>query len=386
MTKTYCVRPSNNAPKANTRFLKNIIKETDSHNAALRAKEARDSRAQLKAIKRGEHSKAKDGREDGRLETLGNGHRSKRRCLESDGKAEMVHSRGSRSSRHEHCRTHIKDDDRGRRHHHHRGQRNGDSGENERSGSPGHYVYNHRLCTQSSSSSLLQNGCLSRSRTPSPKRDSSCRRKYDHRARRRRDSDPPKIYEHRSRRRSGTGRYQDRPQLDKGYAIEMLSSKDTKSKAPCPSSNSESDPLDSIIGPPPPPPPPEPKVKPRGRGAVTTKSTSLIDNHFKTSYDPSNDAHPDPDLEADDWDQALEALRDRQKWQQQGAERLKAAGFSDEQVSKWASGKQGLGAVEKGEKDVRWRRKGEGREWDKGKVVTDDGIETGAGWGRLKGS
>ena len=111
-----------------------------------------------------------------------------------------------------------------------------------------------------------------------------------------------------------------------------------------------------------------------------------MDSHFTSNYDPANDAHPDPDLELDDWDQALEALRDRQKWQQQGAERLKAAGFSEEEVSKWASGKRGDSGLEKGEEDVRWRGRGEGREWDRGKIVTDDGIETGAEWGRLKGS
>ncbi|KAL8708248.1 MAG: hypothetical protein Q9220_006825 [cf. Caloplaca sp. 1 TL-2023] len=42
-------RPTTNAPKPNTRFLKNIIKETDSHNAALRAKEIADARARLQA-------------------------------------------------------------------------------------------------------------------------------------------------------------------------------------------------------------------------------------------------------------------------------------------------------------------------------------------------
>ncbi|KAL8748506.1 MAG: hypothetical protein Q9199_008175, partial [Rusavskia elegans] len=43
-------RPTTNAPKPNTRFLKNIIKETDSHNAALRAKEIADARLRLRGI------------------------------------------------------------------------------------------------------------------------------------------------------------------------------------------------------------------------------------------------------------------------------------------------------------------------------------------------
>ena len=111
-----------------------------------------------------------------------------------------------------------------------------------------------------------------------------------------------------------------------------------------------------------------------------------MDAHFASNYDPTQDSHPDPDPEADDWDQALEALRDRQKWQQQGAERLKAAGFSEEEVAKWASGKKGGITVEKGEEDVRWSGQGEGREWDRGKVLTGDGVETQVEWGRLKGT
>lgn len=144
------------------------------------------------------------------------------------------------------------------------------------------------------------------------------------------------------------------------------------------SPGSDSDPLEAIIGPP--PPPPAPKLRSRGRGAFTGQSG--IDNHFSATYDPSLDAHPDPEVE-DDWDQALEALRDRQKWQQQGAERLKSAGFTEDEVQKWL--KAGP-AGEKAEEDIRWKGRGEGREWDRGKVVTGDGVETGAEWGRLKGT
>ena len=125
-------------------------------------------------------------------------------------------------------------------------------------------------------------------------------------------------------------------------------------------------------------PPPEPKVRSRGRGAFT--SSSAMDDHFSASYDPSNDVQPHSDLE-DDWDQALEALRDRQRWKQQGADRLRAAGFTDEEVKKWEKGGEKTG------EDVRWAKKGEGREWDRGKVVDEDGqVDVGAEWGRLKGT
>lgn len=141
------------------------------------------------------------------------------------------------------------------------------------------------------------------------------------------------------------------------------------------SPGSDSDPLDAIIGPP--PPPPIPKVQARGRGNFS--SSSAMDSHFSSNYDPSVDVHPDPELD-DDWDQALEAIRDRQRWQKLGAERLKSAGFTDEEVKKWETG------GEKREEDVRWKGRGEGREWDRGKVVGTDCVETRPEWGRLKGT
>ena len=150
---------------------------------------------------------------------------------------------------------------------------------------------------------------------------------------------------------------------------------DVSRKKRATSSSSDTDPLDAIIGPP--PPPPIPKVLARGRGNFS--SSSAIDSHFSSNYDPSVDVHPDPEVE-DDWDQALEAIRDRQRWQKLGAERLKSAGFTEEEVKKWETG------GEKTEEDVKWKGRGEGREWDRGKVIGDDGVETRPEWGRLKGT
>ena len=63
-----------------------------------------------------------------------------------------------------------------------------------------------------------------------------------------------------------------------------------------------------------------------------------MDSHFADTYDPTADVTPDAEVldDGNDWDSALEALRDRQKWRQQGAERLRAAGFTDAEVDKWA--------------------------------------------------
>ena len=93
-----------------------------------------------------------------------------------------------------------------------------------------------------------------------------------------------------------------------------------------------------------------------------------MESHFSNGYDPSADISLEDDS-ADDWDQAIEAFRDRQKWKQQGAERLRAAGFSEQEVSKWEKG------GEKDEADVRWAKVGEGREWDRGKVLGKDGLD-----------
>lgn len=137
----------------------------------------------------------------------------------------------------------------------------------------------------------------------------------------------------------------------------------------------DSDPLESIIGP---IPPSQPAVRSRGRGAFTDRST--MDRHFSSTYDPTVDVEPEPEA-MDDWDQALEALRDRQKWKQRGAERLKAAGFTDEEVRKWQRG------GELTEEDVRWSKRGESREWDRGKTVNDEGtVAVEPAWGRLGGT
>jgi hypothetical protein len=110
-----------------------------------------------------------------------------------------------------------------------------------------------------------------------------------------------------------------------------------------------------------------------------------MDAHFSPTYDPSLDisppSPPSNTNDTDDWDQALEALRDRERWKQAGAKRLRDAGFTEEEVKKWE------GERERKEEDVKWGSRGEGREWDRGKVVGEDGwVEVRAEWGRLKES
>lgn len=140
------------------------------------------------------------------------------------------------------------------------------------------------------------------------------------------------------------------------------------------SPTSDSDPLESIVGPL--PPPPEPTVRSRGRGAHKANSMG-IESRFSSTYDPSTDIGAASGVE-DDWGDAVEAFRDHQRWKQQGADRLKAAGFTDEQVKKWEKGD------EPNEDDVVWTRRGQKREWDLGKVVDEQGdVNVKVDFGRL---
>ena len=104
-----------------------------------------------------------------------------------------------------------------------------------------------------------------------------------------------------------------------------------------------------------------PQVRIRGRGALN--GTSAMDARFDSSYNPSIDVQPAENT--DDWDMALEAMRDRQKWKAQGAERLRSAGFDDAFVEAWETN------TTKDESKIKWKR-GD-REWDRGKFVDDEG-------------
>jgi hypothetical protein len=115
-----------------------------------------------------------------------------------------------------------------------------------------------------------------------------------------------------------------------------------------------------------------------------------MDKHFAPDYDPALDVRLDSDEEftaknktEGDWDEALERFRDRQKMRQQGAERLRQAGFTDAEIKKWEQSERKGG--EKDEEEVVWNKPGEGREWDRGKVFDGQGIFVQRPeWGRLK--
>jgi hypothetical protein len=125
---------------------------------------------------------------------------------------------------------------------------------------------------------------------------------------------------------------------------------------------------------------------------------SNIDAHFAPDYDPTLDVHLEdddaPDSKPtrrpvtglmtgdDDWELALEAVRDRARWKQRGEERLREAGFDDAFVKQWKSNTtSAFMENEDRVEDVKWSKKGEGREWDRGKYINEDGhIDVKALW------
>ena len=303
--------------------MRNILRHTDNHNSALLKKEAEESRLRLQNL-----SNSHSQRPAQQLYSARDRHNPKRRRLDlvddrnkSDQKPHS-HRRPSPDARATHSRSHRRHEspDRSSSHPSRRDRRSPDSKRHE--------------STRHRSSSPRNRHTSTRHRSRSPRNRHSSTR-------------PSKSSEDATRHR----RAKHSPQSDA----------------------SDSDPLDAIIGP---APPSNPPVRSRGRG--TQNHASAIDSHFSSNYDPSADVQPDPQ-EDDDWDQALEALRDRQKWKQQGADRLRAAGFTEKEVSKWEKG------GEKSEEDVVWTKKGEGREWDRGKVVDEHGsVDVKPEWGRLK--
>lgn len=377
-------RPPTNAPKPNTRFLRNIIRETDSHNAALRDKETQESQARLQDLSR--HNQAN------------------RRACESEAHRRIRSVDVYATKR----RKLDRDDDSGN--------------ENERS------IYRHRSCNDSRSKhsshrndrdkhryvEVDRPSADERSATRSQPHDHDRHHSHKHRHRkhygeerdqssvsrrhsRSRDLRSPdrteaQRVEHRRRRRS---RDRDKPTVrddatqEESRVKQLLGTKQTTQhvkRSTRHEQDSDSDPLEALglIGPRPLSPS---RVVAKGRGAFTGGTASGIDRHFQANYDPSIDVAPsDPDTGQDDWDQALEALRDRQRWQQQGAERLRQAGFSEQDISKWENGKRaGQSGSEAAKEDVRWSKRGESREWDRGKVVGIDGaVATEIEWGRLQ--
>ncbi|PGH12140.1 hypothetical protein AJ79_04434 [Helicocarpus griseus UAMH5409] len=424
-------RPPAGAPKPNTRFLRNILRETDSHNANLKRKEEEEARERMRALRHGRLSSAskperglydvraakrrrveagaeqKDerGRESGRHRRREGDRRASSRDRERERERRRREKRydgysGEEPERHRSSRSrhHKEDDDRSHRHGH--GRRHRDysrPSEKHRSSDDERERRRHRRKRPRHSRSP------SRDKSPSPERSSRRKKTLD-------DHDELRDkHHHRSRDRPTSTTAIDKKATSNGEA-QLSHDPEPRNLEPLNPSDSDSDPLESLIGPLPPSADDTPPLRTRGRGAYNINKSN-IDAHFASGYDPALDVHPDDDYrpsankptrrpvaglatEDDDWDMALEALRDRALWRRKGADRLREAGFDEGVVEKWAGNgafagldRGGLSASHRdGEggmdvEDVKWAKKGEKREWDRGKVLTDDGhVDVRAEW------
>lgn len=321
-------------PKPNTRFLRHIIKGTDHHNKTLLAKEAAESQARLKDLERTSEKKrlktnptARDigRRHMGDIQAILGG--TKRRRVREDKKDESKTD---------------KDD------------------EKEKS--------NERRSHRERERSKERDGKKERSRSRDRDRRSR-RRDDDHKSSRRRDDsrDAHRSRRHSDSKRHGRDRDRDRSRSPRRKSRDRRRSKersehrrrsrsrdetrsrrtrDSKSEA-----QSDSDPLDEIIG-----PAPAPKL--RGRGAAGFSSG--IDRRFSESYDPKLDSGMDDEQPeaSSGWDNAVEEFRDRQKSRANQEERLRSAGFTDGQIRMASETDEVL------KDDFKWSKSGEKKAWD----------------------
>jgi hypothetical protein len=352
------------APKPNTRFLNNLLRETDSHNAALRRKEENSSRETLGRHRRTKSDKGRDKRNeellDYRDEHRSRSHRSSRNyATDSD---TDHHKSLSRKHRHRHS-----DERRHSRYQRERSRSPNRSARYDESRDRHHRRWNRHSSYRSLSRSPPRPSSPSTlSHRKIPRDDKSLKRRHFHGVTR--TSSP--------------------------HSHRLLESRNELKEAV---TEEESDPLEDLLGPLPPPPNDvydSTLIRSRGRGAYRI-NRSNIDSHFATDYNPALDIHLDGENTApstrlsrrpvaglmtednNDWDMALEALRDRALWKENSADRLRAAGFTEQVVDRFVDNLVSAGST-RSEKDGRmgdfkWSKKGESREWDRGKVMDQDG-------------
>ncbi|KAF3390187.1 hypothetical protein F1880_009152 [Penicillium rolfsii] len=420
-------RPAGNAPKPNTKFLRHLIKETDNHNTALKRKEEREARDRLRHLRARpkddsvtEHPRFTRGADRSSSPGLARSRREEHHDRQQRDERRSPRSQRKRltrdsSTERDQSRSHSYREssrDRSSRHHRHREHRDRDQRDHEDKSS-----YSDRRESTRKRRSHRETS-PSRSRSRSPRRARSSGR---HRSRMHRRSESPSDKRSSHSRRTGTEHRSRNSTSENSHHPRESHSVSTRSAATprerrlgSPSSRTaaqntprhhdsdySSDVLEDLVGPLPPQSHDEGAglVRSRGRGAYKSRASN-IDAHFAPDYDPTADPLSDDDqmlsqnkpsrrpvaglmTADDDWDMALEAMRDRQRWKAKGEERLRAAGMSEEIIDRWKKNAAVTGAdtTERDPESVRWAKKGEGREWDRGKVIDEDGhVDVRAAW------
>ena len=358
-------RATNAAPKPNTRFLKSIIRETDSHNAALKKKEELEARIRLRQVD-------KDQWNGSDYDTSG---RHKRRRIADDQKDsrrfEARRQDTGRLDRYSSDRSRSPEPRERRSRHEQRPRRDRSTSRRRNTSSVEAFEEqrrsSHRRTRNRRTDEAAENRGDRESRKTQRRRsrskDSELSTDHDYEPRRRGHKDQDGTRRERRQRSRSPRHPTTRSPKSTAFPASLSHGHNMHTNA----TNSDSDPLESIVGPLPAADPPP--LRSRGRGAYKP-SVSAMDEHFSSTYNPSTDLRPDSEAEdeKEDWDMALEALRDREVWKQKGAERLREAGFAEEEVRKWEDSGR-----EKGVEEVEYIRAGQEREWDVGKVVEQEG-------------
>ncbi|KAH7168845.1 hypothetical protein DER46DRAFT_624196 [Fusarium sp. MPI-SDFR-AT-0072] len=335
-----------NMMKPNTRFLRHIIKDTDNHNKALLAKEAAESKARLKDLERTEEIKRRKTNpsvHDIRRRQMGDIH-----AILGGKKRPRNEDEAGPSSRRDSRRA-----DKDRKQEREHDQKSDD-------------LFTDKRSEQQQHGRLLRDDRRSKTDDESRRSDRSRRdhRRRDRSRSRDRDSEEEghhlRSHKRRDRSRSPTSRRRSRSPRESKSKHRRRSPLDKNEDRKRKEEEEEgSDAMEDLIGPAPPP-------KYRGRGTVG--GSSGIDRRFSETYDPKTDIQMDQDEVGNDWDDAVEAFRDRQKLRQNQEQRLKEAGFADEQIQRAS------GSDEKSAESVQWSKAGEKRAWDVGKVIGSDGV------------
>ncbi|CRK23557.1 hypothetical protein BN1708_013726 [Verticillium longisporum] len=361
-------KPANKL-KPNKRFLQHIIKDTYRHNANLLAKETAESQARLKALEKTEERQKRKSaapqdvrrRQMGDILSILGGRKadtkavSSRRSTDTTSKRDSTSTSSRRSHQDGRSASPDQDDSKRRRRQDERepdvereSQRKRSSHRRQRSLSPEDRSSRRR---HRSRTPLNEGGADSKARRSDKgrSRTQTAEDRISKHHRTSRDKSPA----HGNARNPGSksDRASERPERERRHGEGRLKSQSSRSDLKD-EALSDSDPLDDIVGPAPPPP-----IRTRGRGFQT--GSSAMDKHFDASYDPKADVEMDETT--GNWEEAVETFRDRQKWQQSQEQRLRAAGFGDEEINKWKRG------GERNEADVKWTKAGEKREWDRGK-------------------
>ncbi|EXJ79586.1 hypothetical protein A1O3_07865 [Capronia epimyces CBS 606.96] len=344
-------RPANAAPKPNTRFLKTLVREADNHNAALKKKEELEARIRLRNLRGAKDSHTVDRDTVGQRRRHSHPHRERgsegKRHMSDDeeGERNVRYTRNEKERSDRRSRSPERDgggDERSRRRARkkHSDDYSGKDDREKRS-------HNH----QSS------NRPLSRLRSRSREIQGKDRGRLDRKIR----------HSH----RDSAARPEQR-RLDNEDETHRSQHTQRRSRSSSSSSSASSDPLPSLIG----PRPRDNRTTRRGRGFSRNPRSSNIDAHFSSSYDPSLDVDTEEKSYAegqgggDDWDNALEALRDRRAWKAKQTDRMREAGFDEDEIKRWeaSSARPGIGDGDFDIRHVKWRKPGEGREWDAGKT------------------